>query len=202
MAMGSSTVFSFSLRAGRLGAALAVLALLWALSLASAAPASAGARACPSVNATPTQVAQNELVRSTLCLINAQRARHRVAPLRMSGQLSAAAQGHAQDMERRNYFSHNSQTGATFVDRIRRAGYLRRASYWTIGENLAWGAGINRSTPLSIVAAWMNSAPHKANMLSSRYTEIGIGVAIGAPRGHVRSSLPAATYATDFGARR
>ena len=46
----------------------------------------------------------------------------------------------------------------------------------------------------------MNSPPHKHNILDSRFREIGIGVAVGAPRRNVFSS-PAGTYATSFGSR-
>ena len=69
-----------------------------------------------------------------------------------------------------------------------------------MGENLAWGAGANRSSPRGIVAAWMESPPHRQNILDSRFREIGIGVVEGAPRRNV-FGLPAATYATSFGSR-
>jgi uncharacterized protein YkwD len=179
---------------------LALLALACALVLVASPAASAGARACASMKATPAQVGSDQLAASTLCLLNAQRARYGLRPLRMSSQLSAAARRHAADMRRRHYFSHVSLDGTDFVKRIRRTGYLRRAGSWYVGENLAWGAGPGRSSPRGIVTAWMNSPPHRHNILDSRFREIGIGVAIGAPRRSV-SSLPAGTYATSFGSR-
>jgi uncharacterized protein YkwD len=45
---------------------------------------------------------------------------------------------------------------------------------------------------------WMNSAGHRANILSSSFREVGIGFAMGAPG----ASGPAATYATEFGTKR
>jgi uncharacterized protein YkwD len=81
--------------------------------------------------------------------------------------------------------------------RIRRADYLEGAGRWRIGENLAWGSG-ERATPRSIVQSWMASPPHRANILSHGFREIGIGIAAGAP---VKVSGRAATYTTDFGAR-
>jgi uncharacterized protein YkwD len=163
-----------------------------------AAPDAFGARACPSANASPASVSKRTVVRATLCVLNAQRARVGARPLRLNRRLSRAARRHARDMARRNYFSHNSLGGASFVDRIRRAGYLRRARAWTVGENLAWGTG-RRASPRAILSGWMNSPGHRANILNGSFREIGIGLARGAPirRGGRRG----ATYATDFGAR-
>ena len=48
------------------------------------------------------------------------------------------------------------------------------------GENIAWGSG-SRSTPRSIVRAWMASDGHWANILSAAFRDIGIGVSPGAP---------------------
>jgi len=179
---------------------LALLALSCVLVLAAASPASAGTRACASMKATPASVSTDQLAASTLCLLNAQRSRYGVRPLRMSEQLSEAARRHAADMERRHYFSHVSRDGSNFVQRIRRTGYLKRAGSWFVGENLAWGAGPNRSSPRGIVAAWMNSPPHRQNILNARFREVGIGVVEGSPRRNV-FSMPAGTYATSFGAR-
>lgn len=180
--------------------ALAVFAAGCALALAAAPAASAGARACPSMKATPAQVSTDQLGDSTLCLLNAQRARYGLRPLKLSEQLSAAAERHASDMQRRHYFSHTSRDGSTFVERIRRTGYFKRASSWFVGENLAWGAGPNRSSPRGIVAAWMASPPHRHNILDSHFREVGIGVVEGTPRRRV-FSMPTGTYATSFGTR-
>jgi uncharacterized protein YkwD len=177
---------------------LALLLVACALAPATAAAAPA-ARACTAASATPAQADAGALVRSTLCLLNAERDRRGLRDLRLNDRLSVAAQAHAGDMQRHDYFSHESRDGSSFVDRIRRAGYLRRASSWFVGENLAWGAGRRRSTPRGIVDAWMDSPPHRANILNSRFREIGVGVAPGAPRRVF--GLPAGTYATTFGAR-
>ena len=100
-------------------------------------------------------------------------------------------------MVRRDYFAHDSLSGATFVDRIRRTGYLKGRRAWVVGENLAWGSD-DRSSPAAIVRAWMKSPGHRTNILQRRFREIGIGLAHGAPDA---PASPAATYATDFGAR-
>jgi len=178
---------------------LSVLAAACILAL-TAAPAASAGQACASMRATPAQVSTDQLASSTLCLLNAQRARYRLRPLRVSASLSQAAQRHASDMQRRRYFSHTSRDGSDFVQRIRRTGYFKRVSSWFVGENLAWGAGVNRSSPRGIMAAWMASPPHRQNILNGRFREIGIGVVEGSPRRNVYG-LPAATYATSFGSR-
>jgi uncharacterized protein YkwD len=177
---------------------LAVLAAACALSLALT-PSAFAARACESANAVPAKAAKRTIVRATLCVLNAERERHGLRPLKLNKRLSKAARRHARDMARRNYFAHDSLGGGSFVDRIRRTGYLRGARRWWVGENLAWGTH-DRSAPRAIARMWMKSPGHRANILSPSFTEVGIGLALGSP---LRSrGMPAATYATDFGAKR
>jgi uncharacterized protein YkwD len=173
--------------------ALSVLAAMLA-----AAPSAMAARACQSANATPAQAAKRTMVRATLCTLNAQRARYGLSPLKLNKRLSKAARRHARDMVRRGYFSHDSLGGGTFVDRIRGTGYLRGAQRWSVGENLAWGTH-GSSAPRAITTMWMNSPGHRANILSASFREVGIGLALGAPGA---GGGPAATYATEFGAKR
>jgi uncharacterized protein YkwD len=175
-----------------------LLCLAGAPAASAAKPLAAATPACASASSAPGAVARRVVLRATLCVLNAERRARRLRPLRLNRRLSRASRRHARDMVRRRYFSHDSLSGADFVDRIRRTGYLRSARRWSVGENLAWGSG-ERATPRSILRAWMGSRGHRANILTARFREIGIGVAYGAPRG---ASSPAATYATSFGARR
>lgn len=181
----------------RLAAIVVGLGLACLLWLGFAAPAAHAASACPSANARPAELSGPALVRATLCVLNAERDRHGLRPLRLHRRLSAAARRHARDMADQNYFDHTSLDGSSFVDRIRRAGYMRGASRWTVAENIAWGSG-GQSTPRAIGRAWMNSPGHRANLLSSSYREIGVGVTPDTPMSGVRGG---ATYATDFGSR-
>jgi uncharacterized protein YkwD len=174
---------------------IAVVAL--AYSALPAVPAAASPRACEAAGARPSKANGRAVVRATLCLLNAQRARYGLRPLRVDRRLSKAARRHSRDMARNDYFDHTSRSGASFVDRIRKAGYLRGARRWALAENIAWGGG-RRATPRSIAGAWMNSPGHRANILSASHREIGIGVARGTPVGGASSG---ATYTTDFGAR-
>jgi uncharacterized protein YkwD len=177
----------------------AVLVAACAILLATA-PGAFAARACESANAVPAKVTKRTVIRATLCVLNAQRERHGLKPLKLNRRLSRAARRHARDMQRRNYFAHDSLGGGSFVDRIRRTGYLRGARSWWVGENLAWGTH-DRSAPRAITRMWMRSPGHRANILSPSFTEVGIGLALGAPV-RLGGGMPAATYATDFGAAR
>ncbi len=78
-------------------------------------------------------------------------------------------------MVRKRYFDHVSRTGRDVVDRLTHTGYLGSARSWIVGENLAWGSG-SLSSPREIVQSWMHSPGHRANILSRRFREIGIGV--------------------------
>ena len=153
-----------------------------ALAVAASAPASA-ASPCAAASARA----------GTLCLINAERSAHGLRALGLDSRLSTAARRHSRDMVANRYFAHDSQGGARFSARIARTGWMNGRGAWSVGENLGWGSGA-LATPASIVAAWMRSADHRANILSARFRVIGIGVAGGTPRGGA-----GATYTTDFG---
>ena len=177
----------FSKRAAGAMAALAILVF--------SVPSASASEACGGADATGSEASKRVLVRATLCVLNSARARRQLPALRLNRKLSTAARAHSLAMVRGKFFSHDSRNGASFVDRIRRTGYLSGARSWAVGENIAYGSG-SRSTPRSIGTAWMNSAGHRANILSSSYRAIGIGIALGMPVG-----AGGATYTTDFGRR-
>ncbi len=81
--------------------------------------------------------------------------------------LHQAAQRHTEDMARRSYFSHVSPDGESADDRISTTGYRWRE----VAENIAAGY----PSPDAVVAGWMNSPGHRANILNCRLTEIGVG---------------------------
>jgi uncharacterized protein YkwD len=185
------------LRLRRRLALLGLAALLACGMTLATAPSASAARVCAAASAKPRQAPKRTFRRTTVCLLNGIRRAHGLRPLRISRRLTRAARRHAGDMVRRRYFSHWSLSGASFLDRIRRTGYLRRARRWIAGENLAWGTG-RRGSPRAIVRAWMRSPGHRHNILTRRYREIGTGVAFRAPSGRW---YPAATYAAEFGGR-
>jgi len=98
------------------------------------------------------------------------------ATLRESADLDKAATAHATDMARRGYFDHHAPDGSEPRDRVRRTGYR-----WSlIGENIAFGP----ESAEEVVAGWLASAGHCANLMDPRFRDMGIAVAKGRKRGH------------------
>jgi uncharacterized protein YkwD len=171
--------------------AIGVTMLLGAL--AGGGPVASAAATCLNEGQTPSAMTEQMGRDAILCLINERRAENGLGPLTEEHRLEVAAQGHSVSMNRRNFFAHGD-----FQGRIARTGYLAGASSWAIGENLRWGSG-GLGSPKSAVSAWMASAGHRREILSGRYRDIGIGVAMGSPmRGQGGNS---AIYTADFGFR-
>jgi uncharacterized protein YkwD len=153
---------------------------------------------CQNVGLMP-EAGNLELVRgAVLCLINKVRAQNDETPLQPNGQLEQAAASHTQEMIADNYFEHVSPSGETPVARDQASGYVPGPSVgYVIGENLAWGT-LTLATPQSIVAAWLASPGHLANILESQYRDTGIAVVPEVPAGLADGSQ-GATYAQEFG---
>ena len=100
-------------------------------------------------------------------LVNALRAEKGLQPLTANWELSRVARYKSEDMAANRYFSHTSPTYGTPFQMIRSFGL----SYRTAGENIAYG----QRTPAEVMDAWMNSSGHRANILNSSYTHIGVG---------------------------
>lgn len=100
-------------------------------------------------------------------LVNQERASAGCGALAVDSRLTSAAQGHASDMAERDYFSHESPEGTTFVDRANAAGYPSPG-----GENIAKG----QTSAAQVMDDWMNSSSHRANILNCDFTTIGVGV--------------------------
>jgi uncharacterized protein YkwD len=115
---------------------------------------------------------QGELVARVLDLTNAERVRAGLSPLAASAELQDSAQGYSQVLALSSCFEHTCGAIPNFADRDIQAGYTG----WTaLGENISAGY----PTPEAAVAGWMASPEHRANILSSNFTEIGIGVSSG-----------------------
>jgi uncharacterized protein YkwD len=144
--------------------------------------------------------AQNlELIRTaTLCLINRERLSHGMAALTANVRLQDAAQGHSADMAAGDYFEHDGRHGDTPLSRMRASGYIfsPRIGY-AVGENIAW-ATLGLSTPKAIVASWMASPEHRANILDVTFRESGIGVSPH-PLASLAHGQAGAIYTQDFG---
>ena len=98
-------------------------------------------------------------------------------PLHASGKLDDAAAEHARDMARRKFFEHRGSDGSEPRDRVARAGYESRLT----GENIALGP----ESAEEVVAGWLDSPGHCANIMEARFQDIGVAVASGKKRGQV-----------------
>jgi uncharacterized protein YkwD len=135
---------------------------------------------------------------ATLCLVNQVRARNAELPLRRNAELEEAAEEHSQEMVSQDYFAHVSPSGETPLERVKATGYIPNEQVgYTIGENIAWGT-LQLSTPNAIVAAWVASPEHLANILDNSYTETGMGVAPQVPAAFSEGN-PGAVYSQVFG---
>lgn len=106
---------------------------------------------------------ENEVIR----LVNEKRVENGLRELKADWQLSRVARYKSQDMKDNKYFSHTSPVYGSPFEMIKNFGI----SYRSAGENIARG----QSTPQAVVNAWMNSSGHRANILNSSYTKIGVG---------------------------
>lgn len=94
------------------------------------------------------------------------RARKGCQALVVAPALVRSAQGHADDMSRKDYFSHTSKDGRRWDQRIVAAGYPKPG-----GENIAVGF----SSASEVMAAWMDSSGHRRNILDCAFRRIGVG---------------------------
>ncbi len=108
---------------------------------------------------------------------NIQRANASLPALTENPQLNTAARLKVQDMFNRQYIEHVSPTGGNIGTLLDGVGYR----YLSVGENLALG---NYENDQALVQAWMDSPGHRANILNSRFREIGVAVARGTFEGH------------------
>ena len=154
---------------------------------------------CENAGAAPTASTMAAARAATLCLLNRERTQRGLRTLRSHGTLRQVATKYSRQMVRQRFFDHVSPGGSTLTSRIKKTSYLRGTRAWSLGENLAWGTG-HYATPRETVQSWMESPGHKRNILDPSFTEIGIGIALGAPVAAVASSS-AATYTTEFGRR-
>jgi uncharacterized protein YkwD len=158
------------------------------------ADAHSGRRARPRTaspaSADPAQRSErlSEFQRQVIEQTNKERLKAGLPALKAQAILTRSATWMARDLATHRYFDHTDSTGRTMVDRIEEFKY---ENYCAIGENIAMG----QQTPKEVVAAWMASPGHRANILSRDYSEIGVGY-VPAP-GHPNQGF----WVQDFGAQ-
>jgi len=122
----------------------------------------------------PTQDQIKEYEQEVIRLVNVERTKQGLKELKYDWELARVARYKSEDMRDNNYFSHNSPVYGSPFDMMKNFGI----NYKAAGENIAKG----QSTPEQVVKAWMNSSGHRANILSTKFTHIGVGYA---KNGHI-----------------
>lgn len=107
-------------------------------------------------------------------LINKERKKIGVKPLKINNNLTTIARLKAKDMIDNNYFAHESPTYGSPFEMVNNFGI----SYYILGENIAGAGSVNIAH-----TALMNSKDHRDNILFSEFTEVGIGIVNGGPYG-------------------
>jgi uncharacterized protein YkwD len=122
------------------------------------------------VSSSPNSPVQQQV----LALVNLNRRRGGCDGLSLDRRLIDAANEHAADMARHDYFAHESRNGDGAGDRVNEAGY-----HWKrYGENIARGA----DSAYEVVDGWMHSPEHRENILDCKLDQMGIGLAIAGDR--------------------
>ncbi|MGM9612486.1 MAG: CAP domain-containing protein [Butyricicoccus sp.] len=111
---------------------------------------------------------QEAFAAQVVSLVNAERAKNGLPALEIDSRVTAAAQTRAGELKRS--FSHSRPDGRSCFTALTESG----ASYRGAGENIAYG----QTTPEAVMNAWMNSDGHRANILSNKYTTIGVGYTV------------------------
>ncbi|MDP9486648.1 MAG: CAP domain-containing protein [Actinomycetota bacterium] len=175
-----------------------ILAVAAAVGLSAANPSPAEAALVSVKTCGGGSIDLNTTEKRTLDLHNQTRAGNGLPALCVQPTLTKAARAHSQEMLDKDYFSHNSYNGETSGARLKRFGYtLAGYSYYTVGENIAWGSGSSGS-PDAIFKSRMNSTGHKANILNKNFREIGIGARTGTYKNYAGATM----YTVDFATRR
>jgi uncharacterized protein YkwD len=161
-------------------------------------PAAAKSDSCPGATLTPQEGNVETIRAATLCLVNRERAANGEGALQPNAQLQQAAQGHSESMVEEDYFEHVSPNGDTPLSRMRAAGYIYSSQVgYEVGENIGWGT-LWLATPNAIVAAWMASPGHRANILDAHFHDTAIGVSPHAPASLAHGQA-GGIYTQDFG---
>ena len=116
-------------------------------------------------NAAPLKSIEDEVVRLT----NLERTKRGLQPLSVNWEVARVARIKSQDMINNHYFSHNSPVYGSPFKMLESYGLRFSAA----AENIAYG----QRSAQEVVNTWMNSAGHRANILSANVTQIGVGVA-------------------------
>lgn len=115
----------------------------------------------------PAPAPSGSYEKQVIDLVNQERAKAGLSPLKENTELAKVAEVKAEDLRDNNYFSHTSPVYGSPFDMMKQFGI----KYTAAGENIAKG----QRSPQEVMNGWMNSEGHRANILNSNFTEIGVG---------------------------
>ena len=183
---------------------LALLALAAGAGLLAAPTASATVTACPNPDTPSAVLPMPDFDASVICLINEQRALNQMKPLRPNGLLHDSAWIYVTSLLSGEFFGHHGSVDgrpnlSSPIKRLKFLGYIPPGKRWIVGEDLRQ-ATLGTDTPAGVVQAWMDSPPHRAEILKAKYEDIGVDAEPG-----IADSFPVitgGTVAAEFGFRR
>jgi len=126
----------------------------------------------------PEDVAGNNFALRLLNLINSVRLSNGLCQFNQNQALNPVAQDRSSDMINRNYFSHTTPDGKNISNILQDYGIM----YAAAGENIIFASPPSYASPEYFFNTWMNSDAHRANILSSLFTQIGIGIGANSDR--------------------
>ena len=125
----------------------------------------------------PTESLAAQIERLIFEGLTNERRKQGLSALSADTRLASIARSHSADMLAKNYFSHTDPSGCGSSCRVNNANYAWQA----IGENIYWMSGFTLSaqeTANKVVAGWMNSSGHRANILGSQFSHDGVGIVV------------------------
>jgi len=134
-----------------------------------------GSAPAPAAAATDLTVGQAE--QEVVRLLNLNRTKKGLVPLRVDTRLMAIARARSKDMARKNYFSHVSPSGVDVFDMLNAS----TVKWYAAGEIIAWNSWPTLALSAQVANyGWMNSTGHRNIILSSSYNYFGVGLAVAA----------------------
>ena len=170
------------------------------LGVAVLALAAAGVLAASALATSRSERSLQTLNRQVLTAVNKFRAAHGLVPLRESRGLDRSARQHSLEMGKDGYFGHSSADGTSFWRRIQRYYGSGGHGYWSVGENLLWGAPtVSAGRAMTM---WIASPEHRRNLLTSQWRQIGISAVQVVRAPGIFHGQRVTIITTDFGVRR
>ncbi len=121
-------------------------------------------------------ISTGELERMAFDLLNQKRVENGLKPVAWNENIAKVARDYSQSMAKNNFFSHQGLDGSMVDDRADAAGIK---NWRSIGENIAYNRGYDNPVEFAVLR-WMQSQSHRENLLSNKWNESGLGVAIAA----------------------